>query len=135
MPYHHQILTRDRNHGGTSFKPAPKPRGTWQEIASLPVCRSTCVSYRGNLLAVGGFDSNRRYASGDIFLYDHATNEWLVIGRIPTPRYNCLVEVVSGQLLVVGGWLDHYSQCDIVEIAALNFLRTTNYTTHSRSTH
>ena len=96
----------------------PKKTGFWQEIASLPVTRSTCVSFNDRLLAVGGFGNNQ--PSGDIFLYDEEQDKWEVIGRIPTPRYNCLAEVVGDQLVVVGGWLNHYTKCDVVEIATMN---------------
>ena len=96
-----------------------KKTGFWQETASLPVTRSTCVSFNNRLLAVGGLANNQ--PSGDIFLYDEEQDKWEVIGRIPTPRYNCLAEVVGDQLVVVGGWLNHFTKCDKVEIATLNF--------------
>ena len=95
-----------------------KKRCALREIASLPVTRSTCVSFNDRLLAVGGFGNNQ--PSGDIFLYDEEQDKWKVIGRIPTPRYNCLAEVVGSQLVVIGGWLNHYSKCNVVEIATLN---------------
>ena len=90
-----------------------------QVIASLPISRSTGVSFKGHLLSVGGV-TKQHQASGDIFLYQEERDEWLLVGRVPTPRYNCLVEVVGDQLVVVGGWLDNYSKCDIVEIATLS---------------
>lgn len=81
----------------------------WEEVAALPVSRSTGVCFKGHLLAIGGcqLQVNRLQACGDIFLYEEWSDEWLVIGKIPTPRYSCLVEVVGDQLVVVGGWLDH----------------------------
>ena len=103
------------------FYPSPLyKKDTWQEIACLPVTRSTCASFNDRLLSVGGIGSNQQ-ASGDIFLYDEGQDKWDVIGRIPTPRYNCLAEVVGDKLVVVGGWLNHFSKCDVVEIATLNF--------------
>ena len=95
----------------------------WQEITPLPVTRSTGVTFKGHLMAVGGYYSGAgvdHYASGDIFSYNEEEEEWLVVGRIPTPRYRCLAEVVGDQLVVVGGWLDDYSKCDLVEIATLH---------------
>ena len=100
------------------FSKLSKKRGTWQEIASLPVTRSTCVCFNNRLLAVGGFTS--REACGDIFHYDEDEDKWVLVGSIPTPRYNCQAEVVGDKLIVVGGWLNHFSKCDTVEIATLN---------------
>ena len=86
----------------------------WKEIAPLPVAKSTGFTFRGNLLAVGGCTIS--HVSADIFFYNEQKNEWLVIGRIYTPRYSCLAEVIGNELVVVGGWLDNYSKCDLVEI-------------------
>lgn len=58
-------------------------------------------------------------ACGDIFCYDEEGQRWVLVGSIPTPRYNCIAEVVDNQLVVVGGWLNQYSKCDLVEIATL----------------
>lgn len=91
---------------------------SWQEISSLPVIRSTCVSFNDHLLAVGGLV--RGEPCGDIFLYDEGNDKWNVVGRIPTPHYNCLVEAVGNQLVVIGGWLNNYAECDLVEIATLS---------------
>ena len=91
----------------------------WQEIASLPVTRSTCVSFNDHLLAVGGLANKQ--ACGDIFEYDGDSNTWVLIGSIPTPRYNCLAEVVDNKLIVIGGWPNDFTMCNIVEIATLNF--------------
>ena len=93
----------------------------WQKIAPLPVTRSTCVSFNGHLLAVGGIANN--LVSGGIFHYMHSEDGdgWFEIGSIPTPRYNCLAEVVGNKLVVVGGWINSLTMCDIVEIATINF--------------
>ena len=94
-----------------------KGKRLWQELNPLPLSYSTSVTFNNNLLAVGGFSNNQ--ASGDIFLYDEEQDRWEMIGRIPTPRYNCLAEVVGDQLVVVGGWLNPMVKCNIVEIAVL----------------
>ena len=59
-------------------------------------------------------------ACGDILCYEEEENEWRKIGELLMPRYNCLAEIVGDQLVVVGGWLSHIEQCDLVEIATLN---------------
>ena len=91
----------------------------WQDIAPLPVAESTGFTFRGSLLAVGGCTNS--CVSANIFFYNEQKNEWLVIGRIPTPRYSCQAEVIGNELVVVGGWLDNYSWCDLVEIVTLFF--------------
>jgi serine/threonine protein kinase len=95
-----------------------KKRLNWQELTPLPVPRSTCVAFNNHLLAVGGFAHNQ--ASGGIFLYNEEADKWEVMGRMPTPRYNCLAEIVDCQLVVVGGWLNYMVKCDVIEIADLN---------------
>ena len=94
-------------------------RYQWQDIAPLPVAKSTGFTFRGSLLAVGGCTNT--CVSADIFFYNEQKNEWLVIGRILTPRYSCQAEVIGNELVVVGGWLDNYSKCDLVEIVTLFF--------------
>ena len=91
---------------------------SWLEIAPLPVTQSTFFSFRDHLLAVGGFA--KRSISGDIFLYDEEQDKWDVIGRIPTPRYDSQAEVVGDQLVVVGGSLNRFEECNIVEIVTIN---------------
>ena len=60
-------------------------------------------------------------ASANIYLYDEPDDSWLLVGKVPTPRYDCQAEVVGGFLVVVGGWLDTYTKCDLVEIASFVF--------------
>ncbi len=90
----------------------------WEKMAPLPVVRSTCVSYRNHLLSVGGYEEEE--VCNKIFAYDEAQSSWDIIGSIPTARYNCLVNVVRDQLVVVGGWINHMECCDIVEIGTLH---------------
>ena len=70
--------------------------------------QSTGITYKGQPWLLVGV------VSMDIFLYNEGTGEWLVIGGILTPRFNCLAEVVGNELVVVGGWLDHCRNCDII---------------------
>lgn len=93
-------------------------RVSWRELTPLPVSRSTSVVFKDHLLAVGGIANGQ--AVGDIFLHDEEEHNWEVVSHIPSPRYNCLAEVVGNQLVVVGGWMNHVEKCDLVEIATLN---------------
>ncbi len=86
-------------------------------VVSLPVVRSTCIAFNNHLLSVGGLKNDQ--ACGDIYRYDQDNDKWDLIGSIPTPRYSCLVEVVNGHLVVVGGWQSQVKKCNLVEIAVL----------------
>ena len=100
------------------FEGSPKVV-TLQQTAPLPVCHSTCVNFKGHLLAVGGY-SPTQGAHDEIYLYNEPKDEWLVIGKIPTARYKCLVGVVDDKLVVIGGYLTDEIKCKIVESCTIN---------------
>ena len=92
--------------------------GTWARVADLPVSQSTAVSLHGQLIAIGGKDSNG-ISTTDIRKYDPSTNSWEVISHMATPRSWCLAAVLpDNQLMVVGG-LD----CDGEETNLVQFAR------------
>ena len=70
-------------------------------IDDLPVKCSTCVTLKGWLLAVGGEDSDEN--NDNIYSHNTGTNSWEVISHMPTPRHWCLVTVLPGNKLMVGG--------------------------------
>ena len=75
----------------------------WHKLADTPVTLSTCASLRGQLLAVGGCDSDDKKTTA-IHTYNTITNSWEVISHMSTPRYRCLVAVLPhNELMVVGG--------------------------------
>ena len=80
----------------------------WNTINDLPVKGSTCVVLNGQLVAVGGYDSDSHYKdTNSIYAYDTETSCWEVISQMPTPRHWCLVAVLPGnKLMVVGGKTD-----------------------------
>lgn len=88
----------------------------WSRIADLPVTQSTCVSFRGQLLSVGGKVDSKSTAA--IHMYDPSGSSWKVISHMATARFDCLVAVLpNDQLMVVGGRM---GETDIVEIAKLS---------------
>ena len=90
----------------------------WHTIADLPVIHSTCFTLNGQLLAVGGQDSDGKKTDA-VYMYNIAVNFWEVISHMPTARCDCLVAVLPGnQLMVVGGTTGP-SVTDKVEIATL----------------
>ena len=75
----------------------------WHQLADTPVTFSTCASLQGQLLAVGGFDSDDKPITA-VHMYNPTTNSWEVISHMATPRYECLVAVLPhNKLMVVGG--------------------------------
>ena len=91
----------------------------WNRIADCPVMLSTCVSFQGQLLTVGGKALNNSITSL-VHMYNPSTGSWEVISQTPTARYLPLAAVVNdNQLLVVGGVTDGGAMTDFVEIASL----------------
>ena len=91
--------------------------GTWTKAADLPVSQSTAVSLHGQLMAVGGKDSNDKPTT-DIRRYDPSTNSWEVISHMATPRSRCLAAVLpDNQVMVVGGWISGDERTKSVEFA------------------
>ena len=106
--------------GGRSEKAFSQTEQVWREVASLPVNRSTCASLNGQLIAVGGWDSDYKKPTNSVYAYDPTTDRWDVISTMPTARYHCLVAVLHGnQLMVVGGFTGSSgdTKTDKVELA------------------
>ena len=95
----------------------------WHRVADFPVRSSSCVTLRGQLLAVGGYEDNSFTTA--IHQYNTATNSWEVISHMPTARSHTLVAVLPGnKLMVVGGYESKSgawfaAMTDTVEIATL----------------
>ena len=98
-----------------SLTSRPKP---WYQLADTPYYLSTCASLDGQLLAVGGRDSDDKEKTA-IHMYNMTTNSWEVISHMTTPRYRCLVAVLPHNKLMVVGGCTSDSTIDSVEIATL----------------
>ena len=90
----------------------------WHTIPDLPVKCSTCIKLNGQLLAVGGYDSQGKNTKS-IFSYNTKVNCWEVISHMPTPRNLCLVAVLPGNKLIVMGGMNGNGDTDKVEIATV----------------
>ena len=89
----------------------------WNRIADLPVTCSTCVSAHGQLLTIGGNDSDDIPTTA-IHKYNPTTNSWEVISHMAAPRYWCLAAVLpDNQLMVAGGFTGARTDTDSVEFA------------------
>ena len=96
---------------------ASRPR-VWRQPADTPYYRSTCTSLHGQLLAVGGCNSDDKEKTA-IHMYNTTTNSWEVISHMTTPRYRCLVAVLPHDKLMVVGGRTFDSTIDSVEIATI----------------
>ena len=88
----------------------------WHQLADTPVTLSTCTSLQGQVLAVGGCDSDDEDTTA-IHMYNTTTNSWEVISHMATPRHQCLVAVLPRDKLMVVGGYDNAT--DSVEIATI----------------
>ena len=103
---------------GTSLE--DKYVGVWRQVADLPVTHSTCESFHGRLLAIGGeMDSGE--PSTAVYMYDSTTNSWEIISHMTTSWRDCFTASVlpDNQLMVVGGMTGRYGSAitDTVEVA------------------
>ena len=93
---------------GSPSAPSQRPTvteqpGLWNRIADLPVTESTCVSIGGELLAIGGMDSDGK-PTAMILVHNQTANAWEIVGEMSTARSWCFAAVLpEGKLMVVGG--------------------------------
>ena len=77
--------------------------GVWSKLPDLPVTRSTCVTFCGQLTTVGGMGSDKKPTTA-VYMYNQATNSWNVISHMTTARSRPFAAVLpNNQLMVVGG--------------------------------
>ena len=87
----------------------------WNRVADLPVVLSTGVTLHGQLLAIGGSNSDNKPTTA-VHMYQPTDNSWKVISHMTSPRYWCLAAVLpDNQLVVVGGGTTDNNTCDSVE--------------------
>jgi hypothetical protein len=107
----------------------PTPResshsNTWRKLTDLPAYNSTCVSFCGHLVAIGGNVSQPRYAprsTKNLYIYNRTTNSWEVISEMSVARRQCFVAALpaTNELMVVGGTSGILDPIDSVEFASL----------------
>ena len=90
----------------------------WRQIADVPVTMSTCESFHGRLLAVGGEMESCKVTTA-VYMYNSTTNSWEIISHMTTGRCLCFTAVLpDNRLMVVGGVTEHCS-IDSVELATV----------------
>ena len=75
----------------------------WRKLADLPVKRSTCESFCGQVLVIGGRMDTGEYSTA-VHKYDSTTNSWEIISHMTIGRCNCFTAVLpDNRLMAVGG--------------------------------
>ena len=94
----------------------------WRKLSDVTVKESTCVTFCGQLLAVGGVDSDNKPTTA-VYMYNQATNSWNVVSHMATARQRPFAAVLPNNLLmVVGGETkinDRLTYLDSVEFGSL----------------
>ena len=88
----------------------------WRRIADLPVTHSTCESFCGRLLAVGGNTDSEKYTTA-VHMYNSTTNSWEIISHMTTGRFECFTAVLPDNQLMVMGGITAGEVTDSVELA------------------
>lgn len=80
------------------------PLQTWKIISGLGCAFSSPLCVGGSLLAVGGINmkANAEPVSS-IRRYLPETNEWVEVGALPSPIFNCTCALTTDGVLVAGG--------------------------------
>ena len=93
--------------------------GVWSKLHDLPVIQSTCVTFCGQLLAIGGMDSDYKPTTA-VYMYNQSANSWNTISHTATARKDCFAAVLpNNQLMVVGGQTKTWTDLDSVEFGNL----------------
>ena len=94
---------------GKLRKSPAKQSTVWQHVANAPHYLSSCATLCGRLVAIGGLQAGEH--TRGITIYNERTNSWEAMGDMPTARYQALVAILNGKMMVfggrvVGGWVD-----------------------------
>ena len=92
--------------------------GVWRQVADLPVSHSTCESFHGRLLAVGGWMESGKDTTA-VYIYNSTTNSWEIISHMTTGRRLCFTAVLPDNRLMVVGGITELTFTKSVELATV----------------
>ena len=79
----------------------------WSRVRSMPLAlnHAAATAYRGDVYVVGGYGAATGLAgeTGALLRYDPATNRWVRLPDMPTPRAALAVGVIGDRLYAAGG--------------------------------
>ena len=82
---------------------ARSPSQVWSRVTDIPAVNSSYVSLHGQLIAIGGKDSDNKCTTA-VHMYNPSSDSWEVISHMAIPRSSCYAAVLPvNQLIVVGG--------------------------------
>ena len=93
-------------------------KSKWNVLPNMPLYCATAIPFGRYLMAVGGVDTPSSHAqSPAMYMYSAATEKWIHVGSLPTPRSQATAVVLSkGKLMVLGGQEKKEKYCRTVEI-------------------
>ena len=92
----------------------------WKCISGLGLYFSTPLSISGSLLALGGEIMDTLESVTTIHHYQPETGEWVKVGDLQSPRYNCTCIVINnGEVLVAGGVDSAFTRMKSTELMSL----------------
>ena len=84
------------------LRTAPANQSTiWRQVADVPHYKSSCATFCGQLVAVGGMDEVDNTSA--ITVYNETNDSWEAMGDMPTARCLALVTILNGKMMMVGG--------------------------------
>ena len=106
---------------GPLVPPSHSKPSVWSRVADLPVVGSTCVSLKGQVVAVGGRELNHS-ATTTMYVYSSSADSWVPLDqRMSTPRSECFAAVLpDNQLMVAGGYIAASNLASTIEIATIS---------------
>ena len=81
-------------------------RSLWRTSSALPVSNTTCVAFNGELLLMGGLDTQitDRIYSMNLNVESNQVTSWTMVGKMAVSRMNAMATELPGQrLMVIGG--------------------------------
>ena len=113
-----------RVHNPMLLEPLASPNhskpSVWSRVADLPVVGSTCVSLKGQVVAVGGRELNHSTTTA-IHVYNPSANCWVPLDqRMSTPRSESFATVLlDNRLMIAGGYIAASNLASTVEMARI----------------
>ena len=99
-----RALVSGRGDQGTHEELGGGGEETWVRGPAVPATKSTCVSFRDKVLAVGGKDESGA-PSNKIWAYGGSLNGWAEFGECLQARSQCYAFILPGnELMIVGGY-------------------------------
>ena len=92
---------------------------TWDILSLCPVESVTLATFKGRLIAVGGFADT--CPTNKVHTYTEAVDRWddELIPPMPTPRFSLSVATTSSMIIAAGGCISSYDCCATVEVYSM----------------